>query len=162
PVGFGDLGAEEISSLLNLSAAEAELARKREYDEAFYFPEKPKEEQIKLAAKEFNQVGLRLTAGGRLLHLHGDHDKGRAAESLIQIYVANWTDEILTVGLGDSLNDLPLLEVVDVPVLLKKEEGSYQQEVTGKLKVHKTLRAGPRGWNQAVLDLMEEYDSESG
>jgi mannosyl-3-phosphoglycerate phosphatase len=162
PVGFGDLEAEEISSILNLSIAEATLARKREYDEAFYFPGRLKEEQIKLAQMEFNRIGLRLTAGGRLLHLHGDHDKGRAAESLIRIYTDNWTDEILTIGLGDSLNDLSLLEAVDVPVLLKKGDGSYQQEMTGELKVHKTSRAGPRGWNQAVLDLLEKFDPDGG
>jgi mannosyl-3-phosphoglycerate phosphatase len=162
PVGFGDLKAEEISSILNLSIAEATLARKREYDEAFYFPEKLKQEQIQLAERAFDQAGLRLTTGGKLFHLHGNHDKGRAAESLIQMYMDNRRDEILTIGLGDSLNDLSLLEAVDVPVLLKKEDGSYQQEITGELEVHKTLRAGPRGWNQAVLDLLEKFDPDGG
>ena len=161
PVGFGGLEAKEISSLLNLSIAEAELARKREYDEAFYFPEKLEEEQVKLAEREFNQAGLRLTAGGKLFHLHGNHDKGRAAESLIRIYMDNWTEEILTIGLGDSLNDLSLLEAVDVPVLLKKEDGSYQQEMLSKLEVHRALETGPRGWNQAVLELLEKYDSDA-
>ncbi|UCB53032.1 MAG: HAD-IIB family hydrolase [Candidatus Zixiibacteriota bacterium] len=162
PVGIGDLGAEEISCLLNLSAAEAELAQDREYDEAFYFPEKPKEEQIKLAQREFNQVGLCLTAGGRLFHLHGDHDKGKAAKSLIQIFIANRTDEIMTIGLGDSLNDLSLLEAVDIPVLLKKEDDSYQPEILDNLKVYEASEMGPRGWNRAVLDLIEKYDSRSG
>jgi mannosyl-3-phosphoglycerate phosphatase family protein len=161
PVGFGDLTADEISSLLNLSATEAELARKREYDEAFYFPKKPKEDRIKLFERELSQVGLRLTSGGRLHHLHGDHNKGRAAKSLIRIYRDNWTGEILTIGLGDSLNDLSLLEAVDLPVLLKKEDGSYQQEITRRLKVHKTLRSGPRGWNRTVLDLLEEFDPDA-
>lgn len=158
PIGFGDLDTEEISSLLNLSDAEAKLAGKREYDEPFYFPQRPEEEKIKLAEREFKQVGLRLTAGGKLFHLHGDHDKGKAAKFLIQIFMTKWTDEILTIGLGDSLNDLALLETVDIPVLLKKEDGSYQQEILDKLKVHKALGIGPRGWNRAVLDLMEKYD----
>lgn len=162
PIGFGDLDTEEISSLLNLSDAEAKLARKREYDEPFYFPQRPEEEKIELAEREFKQVGLRLTAGGKLFHLHGDHDKGKAAKSLIQIFMAKWADEILTIGLGDSLNDLLLLETVDIPVLLKKEDGSYQQEILDRLKVHKVLGMGPRGWNRAVLDLVEKYDSDAG
>ncbi|MGB7062301.1 MAG: HAD-IIB family hydrolase [Candidatus Zixiibacteriota bacterium] len=162
PIGFGDLDTEEISSLLNLSDAEAKLARKREYDEPFYFPQRPEEEKIELAEREFKQVGLRLTAGGKLFHLHGDHDKGKAAKSLIQIFMAKWADEILTIGLGDSLNDLAMLETVDIPVLLKKEDGFYQQEILDRLKVHKVLGMGPRGWNQAVLDLMEKYDPDAG
>jgi mannosyl-3-phosphoglycerate phosphatase len=162
PIGFGDLDAEEISSLLNLSDAEAKLARKREYDEPFYFPQRPEEEKIELAEREFKQIGLRLTAGAKLFHIHGDHDKGKAAKFLIQIFMTKWTDEILTIGLGDSLNDLALLETVDIPVLLKKEDGSYQQEILDKLKVHKALEIGPRGWNRAVLDLMEKYDPNAG
>jgi mannosyl-3-phosphoglycerate phosphatase len=76
--------------------------------------------------------------------------------------MTKWTDEILTIGLGDSLNDLALLETVDIPVLLKKEDGSYQQEILDKLKVHKALEIGPRGWNRAALDLMEKYDPNAG
>jgi mannosyl-3-phosphoglycerate phosphatase family protein len=162
PIGFGDLEAEKISSILNLSIAEATLAKEREYDEAFYFPEKPEEEQIELAEREFKQAGLRLTTGGKLFHLHGDHDKGEAVRSLIRMYTENWTDEFLTIGLGDSLNDLSLLEAVDIPVLLKKEDGSYQEEMPGELNVHKTSQAGPRGWNQAVLELLEKLGPDAG
>lgn len=162
PVGFGDLEAEEIASLLNLSQAEATLAKKREYDEPFYLPETFEQENIKLLQAEFKADGLALTAGGKLFHLHGDHDKGKAAARLIRIFKANRADELLTVGLGDSLNDLPLLETVDTPVLIRKEDGSYQQEILDKLKVHKTSEKGPRGWNQAVLDLMEEHDCQAG
>jgi mannosyl-3-phosphoglycerate phosphatase len=162
PIGFGDLNAEEISSLLNLSITEAELARKREYDEAFYFPDKPNQEQMRLIEKRFNQAGLRLTTGGKLFHLHGNHDKGRAVESLIRVYADNWAEEILTIGLGDSLNDLSLLEAVDVPVLVRKEGGSYQQEILSKIKAHKASETGPRGWNQALLELLERLDRDAG
>jgi mannosyl-3-phosphoglycerate phosphatase len=66
----------------------------------------------------------------------------------------------LTIGLGDSLNDYALLESVDVPVLVKKENGSYQEGILDKLKVLKAPEKGPGGWNQAVLDLIGKYDSE--
>ena len=161
PIGFGDIEAEEISFLLNLSIAEARLAKEREYDEAFYFPEKPNQEQMRLIEKKFNQHGLRLTTGGKLFHLHGDHDKGEAVRSLIRMYMENCTDEFLTIGLGDSLNDLSLLKAVDIPVLVKKEDGSYKEELPGELKVHKTSQAGPRGWNQAVLELLERPDPDA-
>ena len=156
-VGFGDLSAEEISSLLNLSKAEAKLARKREYDEPFYFLKKVKKEKIKLAEKEFNKRGLSLTTGGKLFHLTGGNDKGKAVKLLSQIYRSNWGDDLLTIGLGDSLNDLPLLESVDIPVLVKKKGNYYDRKIISKLKVYKASCIGPRGWNGAVLDLMEKY-----
>ena len=159
-VGFGDLKAEEISSLFNLSKAEAKLAKKREYDEPFYFLKKTKKEKIKLAEKEFNKCGLGLTTGGRLFHLTGGNDKGKAVKLLTQIYRSNWGNDLLTIGLGDSSNDLPLLESVDIPVLVRKKGNSYEQHILNKLKVYKASGIGPRGWNQAVLDLIEKHGSK--
>ena len=160
-VGFGDLKAEEISSLLNLSKAEAKLAKKREYDEPFYFLKKTKKEKIKLAEKEFNKSGLGLTTGGKLFHLTGGNDKGKAVKLLTQIYRSNWGNDLLTIGLGDSSNDLPLLESVDIPVLVRKKGNSYEQHILNKLKVYKASGIGPRGWNQAVLDLIEKHGSKT-
>jgi mannosyl-3-phosphoglycerate phosphatase len=159
-VSFGDLKAEEISSLLNLSKTEAKLARKREYDEPFYFLEKAKAEKIKLAEKEFNKSGLGLTSGGRLFHLTGGNDKGKAVKFLVQLYKSNWGNALLTIGLGDSSNDLSMLESVDIPVLIRKKDDSYEQNIIDKLKVNKAQGIGPRGWNLSVLDLIEKYDSK--
>jgi len=159
-VGMGDLKPQEISSLLNLSKTEAELARKREYDEPFYFPDKIRENQIKLVEREFQKNGLTLTRGGRLFHLTGDNDKGKAVRLLSRLYKDNRGEEISTIGLGDSLNDLAMLEEVDIPVVVRKKDGSYDRNIIRKLsprsrkKLHKTRDIGPRGWNRAVLDLI--------
>jgi mannosyl-3-phosphoglycerate phosphatase len=159
-VGFGEMKPAEISSLLNLNQVEANLAKKREYDEPFYLQGKEDKEKINLAKRKFNQSGLTLTTGGRLFHLTGNNDKGKAARWLIQTYKTNWGDELIIIGLGDSLNDLSLLESVDIPVLVRKEDGSYQQEIINRLKVYKAPDMGPRGWNQAVLDLIEKHESK--
>jgi mannosyl-3-phosphoglycerate phosphatase len=155
-VGFGDLRAEEISSLLNLNQTEAVLSKRREYDEPFYFPEEVGEEAVKSAEKEFEQKGLTLTTGGKLYHLTGKNDKGRAVQSLIQIFKDNWEGEMITIGLGDGKNDLPLLESVDIPVLVRRKDNSYDKDILDKLKVHKAPSIGPQGWNQAVLDLIDK------
>ena len=47
-------------------------------------------------------------------------------------------------------------------MLVKKEDGSYQQEILSKIKVHKASETGPRGWNQAVLELLEKLDPDAG
>ncbi len=160
-VGFGDLKAEEISSLLNLSKAEAKLARKREYDEPFYFLEKTKKEKIRLAEKEFNKSGLSLTTGGRLFHLTGGNDKGKAVKLLTQIYKSNWENDLLTIGLGDSLNDLSLLESVDIPVLIRKKDNSYDRDILQELTIYKAPGIGPSGWSQSILDLIKKYSPEA-
>jgi mannosyl-3-phosphoglycerate phosphatase len=56
---------------------------------------------------------------------------------------------VTTVGLGDSFNDLPLLQVVDQPVLIMQENGSYDMRVNMP-NLFRTHKAGPAGWNEAV------------
>jgi mannosyl-3-phosphoglycerate phosphatase len=161
-VGFGDLKAQEISSLLGLSQTEAELAKKREYDEPFYFEEKKGRGKIKSAEKEFKKVGLNLTRGGRLLHVTGDNDKGKAVRLLSQTYRHNWGGDVLTVGLGDGLNDLPLLRSVDIPILLRRKNSSYEPRIVEELKVRKAPGMGPAAWNKAVLGLIRERTTKRG
>jgi mannosyl-3-phosphoglycerate phosphatase len=155
-VGFGDLKAEEISSLLNLNQNEAKLSKRREYDEPFYFLEEIGEKAVKSALMEFEKKGLTLTTGGKLYHITGKNDKGRAVGVLIHMFKDNWEGEITTIGLGDSTNDLTLLEAVDIPVLVKRKDNSYEKSILDKLKVHKAPGVGPYGWNQAVLNLIDK------
>jgi mannosyl-3-phosphoglycerate phosphatase len=155
-VGFGDLKPEEISSLLNLDQTEAILSKRREYDEPFYFLEEVGEEAVKSAEKEFEKKGLTLTTGGKLYHLTGKNDKGKAVGLLIQMFRDNGEGELITIGLGDSRNDLSMLESVDLPVLVRRKDNSYDKDILDKLKVHKAPGIGPQGWNQAVLDLIDK------
>jgi mannosyl-3-phosphoglycerate phosphatase len=65
----------------------------------------------------------------------------------------NLPDDIETIGIGDSLNDLPFLLTVDRPVLVQKPDGSYDPDIN----LPNLIRApgiGPAGWNDAVLDLL--------
>lgn len=78
-------------------------------------------------------------------------DKGEAIQRLIALYKALRVD-VKTVGLGDSPNDFSMLRTVDHPVLL----GAPGRFPELKAELHRlTLveKAGPQGWNEAVLEL---------
>ena len=76
---------------------------------------------------------------------------GRAAQLLSDLYRRVWPS-LRTVGIGDALNDLPLLQAVDVPVLVRHADGSYAEmaPLPGLLRA---AGAGPEGWNRAVLEI---------
>ena len=86
-------------------------------------------------------------------HLTGEHDKGRAASFLVEAYREAY-GPIRSIGVGDGRNELPLLQVVDPPVLVRREGGTFDEEVF----LPNLLRAdgiGPAGRNRAVLRLLE-------
>jgi mannosyl-3-phosphoglycerate phosphatase len=82
----------------------------------------------------------------------GNHHKGRAVEILKGLY-RNRDGAIITIGLGDSLNDLPFLLAMDRPVLVRKLSGGHDAriDIPGLLR---TKGVGPEGWNEAVLALL--------
>ncbi len=148
--GFGDLLVEEIAELTGLSEPEAALAKKREYDEPFLLSESASLGTIKKVAEA---AGLKITQGGRFFHLTGDNDKGKAVRLLRTIYKNAGARSLKTIGVGDSPNDLSLLENVDFPVLVQKPGGRYDPSI----RLSHLIRApgeGPEGWRAAILDLL--------
>ncbi|MCR4397276.1 MAG: HAD-IIB family hydrolase, partial [Candidatus Saccharicenans sp.] len=76
--------------------------------------------------QEASRYGLRITAGGRFYHLTGDNDKGRAVRLLKKLYRLKF-GRIVTIGLGDSANDWPMLREVNYPVLVARPDGSHSE-----------------------------------
>ena len=161
--GFGDLSVDDIMHLTSLSRSEATLARIREYDEPYLL-----EGPVALIEEVCRQIvmrGLKWTKGGRLFHLTGDNDKGQATELLLRCYrkqqrLRYQTDRVESIGIGDSVNDMPLLAVVDHPILVQKPDGSFDPDI----HLPQLIRApgiGPVGWNAAILALMEESPNEN-
>jgi mannosyl-3-phosphoglycerate phosphatase len=149
--GYSSMPLEEVVRLTGLPEEEARRGLLREYDEPFLMEEPGDLAKVAAAA---SRRGLRLSRGGRFLHLTGATDKGRAFRVLLGLLAAEGRT-FHTVGLGDAPNDLPLLEAVDEPVLVPRPDG----------RVHERLRRafpgaaeapspGPSGWNVAVLRLL--------
>ena len=103
---------------------------------------------------ELGKYKLSLTRGGRFYHVMSPVDKGRAIQWLIKCYQEREPEtEWVSMGLGDSHNDIRMLETVDYPVLVKNP-ATQQPDVSHIKNIHMTSLVGPAGWNQAVLDVI--------
>lgn len=71
---------------------------------------------------------------------------------LIDIYKRKF-DEIITIAIGDSLNDVPMFEKVDYPVIVQKPDGSYDRNIEMQDLI-KSAGVGPDGWNKAISILV--------
>lgn len=98
------------------------------------------------------QEGLICTQGGRFYHLTSIHaTKGVAVCNLLKKYRTGTT---LSMAVGDSPNDIPMLDAVDCPYIVKRYDGTYLQHPQYK----KTRSAGPDGFTEAVLDFTERLE----
>lgn len=145
--GFADMTGEEVALLTGLAVGEAALARQRDFDEAFVFDGAQDENFL----HAIEAAGLNWTKG-RLFHIMGNHDKGRAVETLLTLYRQQYGD-IGSIGLGDGLNDLPMLKAVDQAVLVRHEDGSYEAGIDMP-HLMRTQLPGPAGWNEVLLQIL--------
>ena len=147
--GFGDMTVQEIADTAHLDMAEAELAKERDFDEPFIF--KGTEEETRRLFEEITARGFYYTKG-EFFHLLGDTDKGRAVSVLIDLYTKEF-GEITTVALGDSQNDIPMLELVDCPIIVQRLNKTYA--ISRNIPSLRRIEGiGSEGWNKAIFELL--------
>jgi mannosyl-3-phosphoglycerate phosphatase len=147
---FAEMGVAEVAALTGLPEDEAALAMRREYDEPFVVEGPPGREpevgaRLERAARG---RGLRVTYGGRLHHLTGPADKGKALRAITTAAPVEGD----VIGLGDAANDLPLLLAVTRPIVMPRPDGTVDPALAERLRgVERAPGPGPAGWSAAVL-----------
>jgi mannosyl-3-phosphoglycerate phosphatase len=144
--GFSDMTIREVASRCGLCLRQAAWAKRRAYDEPFLIPTPESAAVVNEAAD------VPVTQGGRFFHL-GTSDKGRAVSLLMALFKRAHPG-VVSIGIGDAFNDLPLLEAVDIPVLVQGTDGGYDPRVSFP-GLQYTDGIGPAGWNAAISSLID-------
>ncbi len=127
---------------------QAVLAKRREYDEPFLVLDPDRAGALAAAIED---RGKQSTRGGRFWHILGANDKALAVGALRALFERG-NAPVRTIGLGDGLNDVSFLNVVDAPMLIRSAQVAELQARVPRGVV--TDRPGPAGWNAAILALI--------
>ena len=147
-----------LQKYTGLSAQDAQEAKAREFSEPFITPKSVSSEQIVEAVEA---VGFKVVVGDRFSHLIGpDAGKGNAVKQLVTLYQSILPPEetIVTIGLGNSPNDLDMLENVDHPIVLPGIKGPHPQLDNRGWNIAPT--PAPQGWVEAVTAVCQQFDVE--
>ena len=79
----------------------------------------------------------------------------------MRLYRTSTRMRLRSVGIGATAGDLPLLAAADHAILLPVRRGEFAPELTSRLpRAVPGDTAGPQGWNDAVLKLLESAPIE--
>ena len=103
------------------------------------------------------EQGVHTRRGGRFLTLSfGSTKADRMAEIAAQY--SDPAEQTVVVALGDAPNDVEMIEAADYGVIIANELGAgipiLEGEAAGQIR--RTQEEGPKGWNQAILDILSE------
>jgi mannosyl-3-phosphoglycerate phosphatase len=152
--GFGDWTVEQIAQLTGLTNAAAKQAKAREFTEPFMTPKNVTPDTLRDAVED---MGFRVVIGDRFSHLiGGEAGKGRAVHQLVELYQAALAppQPVTTIGLGNSPNDLDMLENVDHPIVLPGKDGPHPQLADRGWTI--APAPAPEGWQMAVEAVLAE------
>ncbi len=154
--GFGDLSVEQVQQLTGLGTVAAQRAKQREFSEPFLTPKNVSAAQLTAAVEE---LGFQVVVGDRFSHLIGaEAGKGVAVQALTALYRATLPPQtpLVTVGLGNSPNDLAMLTQTDRAIVLPGAHGPHPALADRGWAI--APAPAPAGWAMALDSLLREYN----
>ncbi|WP_419767953.1 HAD-IIB family hydrolase [Arcobacter sp.] len=148
--GFHEMNDEEVSLYTGLPKNKAKKARKRTFSEPFILKDETKAKQLKQLVLT---DGFDVVKGGRFYHLITfGQDKAKAVLEMKKYYDNLYNKNFKTIALGDGENDITMLKCVDIPILIKKYDGSFIKCEINNLT--KSRFIGPKGWNNSLKRIL--------
>ena len=155
---YSQMSVERISELTGLSLEKSLLSSQRICSEPLIWNDSP--DRLDEFREKLKVLDLNLLKGGRFYHIAGFPGKGDALSYLNNLYKKQFpAQEVISVALGDSPNDLSMLEEADIAVVIPRAEGHSLQPQNNKL-IYADYK-GPKGWAQAVGNILTEYSIRS-
>lgn len=151
---FADWNLDTLIARTGLPAEAARAAAERRFSEPLVWQDTPAALEAFLNTLEAN--GLHALQGGRFLSVLGQGaDKGRALDRLRQLYRDRLGIAPRVIALGDSGNDLAMLQAADIAVIIHNPASTGLQ-LQGP-EVIRSQAAGPAGWNEVIQQLLDRF-----
>ena len=146
---FRDLSDEQLAQITGLDLESARRAKARQFSETIVTKFSPSE--LEVFVRECESRDLQCAFGGRFLGVTGKGaDKGRAVQALARCYQSQ-IRAIITIGVGDSPNDAPMLREVDFPYLVQRPDGKWKSLEIANLSHLPAI--GPLGFTEMAKDI---------
>ncbi|WP_269623165.1 mannosyl-3-phosphoglycerate phosphatase-related protein YedP [Prochlorococcus marinus] len=152
--GLNDLSYEDIELLTGLKGNSIKLALAREWSVPFLNPTDEDRLNVNSIAGKY---GCKIYQGNRMSHLLDENsDKGKAVVKLKKYL--NQTDAKI-IALGDSPNDLPLLEIADKAVVVPGVSGPNKTLVDNIKNQDLIIAPAPHseGWAMSIKNLINSH-----
>lgn len=152
--GFAGATDAELRAATGLDADALPRARARRYTETLLTVS---DEAAATRLREALQgEGFTLSRGGRFYTVQsGRVHKGAAVRWAMEVFTRHFAQKTCFAAVGDSPNDLPMLEVVDLPFLVQRPGGSWAaMDIPHLIRIG---AEGPEGFSEAVRMLLGNH-----
>ncbi len=154
---LSELNDKQILKITNLKSKDLKNVKKRLFTNPIYWEDS--KEKILEFKSELNLIkkNFHLLEGGRFLHISDNYNKGIALNEFLSIIEKSLPSNFITVSIGDSENDLSMLESTDYSCIVKGEKKKIS--LKKKNNIYYSETKAPEGWQESMeyVFKMEKY-----
>lgn len=152
--GFYDFSDQELSNITKLDLISTNKAKQRYSTEPILWNDT--EEKFAQFSAQLNKHAIQVIRGGKFIHLMGNTDKKNGVLLVMEsLRTAYPNDHWKIVAIGDSENDLGMLEIADYPIVIPHD---------GKIRIHPEklntiygTKNAAAGWAETVGHLLDDF-----
>ena len=164
--GVADISIEELSNLASMTKEQAKRMVQRNYGETIL---QIQSDDVARFINYAQEAGMKVIHGGRFLDVTIGTDKGIAVEILRRLFKNKYSNDVTFFGIGDSTNDIPMLNLMDFSILVQRPDKSWLNYKGTKTKNSANNKSvsnnnhimingiGPHGWENAIHKIIWEF-----
>ena len=128
------------------------MSKSRKFSNPIYWEDtKKKRSEFIKEVKKHNKK-LEVLDGGRFLHILDSYDKGIALKKFFKI--KNIIDShYISISLGDSENDIPMLELTDYACIIKSRKNTNL--MLKNKNIFRSKLPAPEGWKESIENILK-------
>ena len=143
---FSELSDFQLKKITNLDIQGIKKSRMRMFTNPLCWEDAQiKKKQFE---KEINNLGYEISHGGRFLHLCDSYNKGKAVKKFLKILNLQKKLIYKTISIGDSHNDLSMLEQTDYSCIIKSSKKKLL--LKKKKNNYYSKNFAPKGWKESL------------
>ena len=151
--GFAEATVDDVVQWTGLTPDDAQKAMARSATEPLLW------QDTDLALEKFRQqlqgLNLQFVKGGRFHHVMGIFNKASCFPQLKEYYAQSKSEEVKIIALGDSPNDLPMLEQADYAIVVPS--GKSNQLKLNNPATYYAIQPAPHGWQEGITEFLHNY-----
>ena len=157
---FDDKNDYEKSRLSGLFDDDLKLATKRDF--SILIKWHGNNERFLEFQHQLKKLNLNIIKGGRFCHICSTN-KGEAVITFKNIIKnLNPYKKVISIGIGDSTNDIDMLNNVDYPCIVKSLNNRDMVDVIDNQNLTLSLNIAPEGWRECIDNVFSKIKYQEG
>ena len=152
---FDEMTLGELEIHTGLPESSLYAALDREFSEPLLWQDSST--NLDWLSSKLEKVGLQIVKGGRFHTVSGKHNKGTSLDWMRSFFKTSMSSHVKIIALGDSMNDLPMLEAADIAICIRSHANPPLK--SNQKTIITSTNTGVKGWNESVLSHIKKLQA---